>query len=266
MLPNGLIGVVHLAAMPGDPLYVREAGQEGIVKGALSDAVSYVDCGMDALLIENFGSAPFRKGTASQRLQPGQVALMARIAALLRERFDLPIGVNCLRNDALSALGIAAACELDFVRVNVHVGAYVTDQGIIEGEAHESLRYRQELTAESVKILADVCVKHARPLVRQDPREFTRDCIDRGLADGIVVTGTASGAAIGPEGMACIEACAAHPVFLGSGLDPENAAQLLPLVDGAIVGTFCKEEGNLRKPVDRARVERLVAAASGRFR
>src|SRR5688500_8924943 len=156
--------------MPGDPRH-RTGGFEDVARLALADAEALAAGGADAILIENFGSAPFAKGTEGSRLPPHQVALMATIAAATVERFDLPVGVNCLRNDATSAIGIAAAVGLDFIRVNVHTGAYLTDQGLIEGEADRTLRYRRFLGGEHVTILADVLVKHARPLAPLDPRE-----------------------------------------------------------------------------------------------
>ena len=37
--------------------------------------------------------------------------------------------------DGIAALGVAAAVSAQWVRVNVLTGAYVTDQGLIAGEA-----------------------------------------------------------------------------------------------------------------------------------
>ncbi len=72
--------------------------------------------------------------------------------------------MNVLRNDALAALGVAVAAGADFIRVNVHTGAMLTDQGIIQGEADQTLRMRRYLNAERIQIFADVLVKHAVPL------------------------------------------------------------------------------------------------------
>ena len=135
--PTGLIGVVHLPPLPGDPGHPAAAvGQSGVAAAlefAYADAQQLISGGIDAIIVENFGSAPFAKGSRADPAPSYQVAALARLCAKLREAWTGPLGVNCLRNDAPAALGIAAACELDFIRVNVHTGAFVTDQGLIEG-------------------------------------------------------------------------------------------------------------------------------------
>ena len=264
-VPRGLVGVVHLHAMPGDPRY-RGGGFEQVELAALHDAEALVTGGVGALILENFGSAPFTKGTAGSRLEPHQVAVMALLVRSLAGRFGVSVGVNCLRNDAYSAIGIAAASMARFVRVNVHVGAYVTDQGIVEGEAATKMRYRRLLGAEDVAVLADVHVKHASPLGSVSLTSEVHDVFERGLADGVIVTGAATGSAASRERVAEVRAAAdTRPVILGSGLVPENAADLLPYCDAAIVGTFVKRFGRVHEPVDAARVRELGSAAKGCF-
>jgi membrane complex biogenesis BtpA family protein len=280
----GLIGVIHLRALPGDPGCSSEEalrhGFEPMRGAALRDAEALVGGGVDGLIIENFGSAPFPKGDASQRLPPHQIAaltLITREIMLLfpqaRSGAALSLGVNCLRNDVIAALGIAAACGLGrpgkpgFVRVNVHTGAYLTDQGVIEGEAYHSLRYRQTLAASDLRIFADVLVKHAAPLVPLNATAATHDCIDRGLADGVIVTGQATGAAVDRDLLKQVaDAAGDKPVLIGSGFTPRDGIRLAPLAHGAIVGTWVKEQGALHRPVDLDRVRQLVDAAAGRFR
>ena len=170
------------------------------------------------------------------------------------------VGLNCLRNDAISAVGIAAATGADFVRVNVHTGAMLTDQGIIEGEAAETLRYRRSIGADGVAILADVLVKHAAPMAPIDIGDAAKDAVSRGLADGVIVTGVATGAATDADAVERVrDAVPGTPVYVGSGLTPENAAELSALVDGAIVGTWLKQGGDVRAPVDAARTKQLAA-------
>jgi uncharacterized protein len=253
---RGLIGVVHLRPLPGDP---RGAGAtfDAVADAALRDLEALSEA--DAIIVENFGSAPFYKGTATERVPPHQVAALARVVRRCVESAGKPVGVNVLRNDAPAALGIAAACGASFVRVNVHTGAYVTDQGLIEGEAAASLRYRATLGA-PVLLLADVLVKHAAPLAPIAMHDAVRDVIERGCADGVIVTGSATGAPIDLALLRQARAAAGDaPLYAGSGLTPENAAELAPHCDGAIVGTWLKRDGDVRAPVDAARVGRLAA-------
>jgi membrane complex biogenesis BtpA family protein len=261
---GGLIGVVHLPAMPGDPSHAGETGFGALVDAALTDAVAYHEGGIDGLIVENFGSVPFAKGTKGDRLPPHQLAAMALVCHRVASETGLPVGVNCLRNDAQAALAIAAVCELAFVRVNVHVGAYVCDQGVIEGEAAMSLRYRQQLGAKRVRILADVLVKHAAPLAPISATQATRDTLERGLADAVIVSGCATGSAVDEDILAeVIAAARGKPVLLGSGLTEQNASILAPYAQGAIVGTACKRDGIVSAPVERERVERLVGKVKG---
>lgn len=252
---RGLIGVIHLPPLPGDPLHEDSSFAE-VEQRALADAAALAEGGADALLVENFGSVPFAK----EQIEPHQVAAMALYARQCAQRFDLPVGINCLRNDARSAIGIAAAAQLAFVRVNVHTGAYVTDQGLIEGRADETLRYRQRLgVRDSVRILADVMVKHAAPLGALDIGQAAADCLGRGCADGVIITGAATGAGIAPADLERVRAAIGEgPLYLGSGVTPELAPTLAPLADGAIVGTWIKRGGQLHAPVDAERVGRLA--------
>lgn len=262
--PRGILGVVHLPAMPGDPLAGGDF--DAMVAHAIADAEALRDGGIDGIVVENFGSVPFAKGDASSPLPPHQVAGMTRAVVAIRDRFDGPLGVNCLRNDAEAALGIAAATGAQFIRVNVHVGAYVTDQGLIEGRAHATLRSRAAL-APSVAILADVLVKHATPLAPVTPKDATEDTVKRGLADGVIVTGRATGAPVDADLLRSVGAAAGEaPVYIGSGLTREGADTLAPLCDGAIVGTAFKRDGQVRAPVDPQRVRALCDAVRPRLR
>ncbi|MBW2460178.1 MAG: BtpA/SgcQ family protein [Deltaproteobacteria bacterium] len=258
MIPTGLVGVVHLRALPGDPGYDGK-GIEAVYEAALADARAIAEGGGDAIIVENFGSAPFVKGTRGDRIPAHQAAALA-IVVRAAKALGLPVGVNCLRNDAITALGIAVATSADFIRVNVHAGAYVTDQGVIEGEAAASLRYRAALGARNVAILADVLVKHASPLVALDAATATRECLGRGGADAVIVTGAATGAPVDGALLEDVrDAAGGAPVFIGSGLTPDRADALRGLFDAAIVGTWIKEDGVLDAPVDAARVARLAA-------
>jgi len=254
-VPKAVIGMVHLGALPGSP---RWAGSmDGVVRAALADALALAEGGADALLVENYGDVPFTAG----RVDAGTVAAMAVAIAEIARAVVLPIGVNVLRNDALSALAVAVAAGARFVRVNVHVSAVVADQGLLAAGAHDTLRYRRLLGLD-VKILADVQVKHGVPLAPTPIEQEARDCVSRGLADGLVVSGAITG---DPTPMGDLKrvrgAVPDVPLLVGSGATPETAAELLSVADGLIVGTAVKRDGVLANPVDPRRVTRLVEAA-----
>ena len=169
-----------------------------------------------------------------------------------------------------NALPAATATDSAFVRVNVHAGARVTDQGVIEGQAHETLRLRNRLDAE-VAVFADVDVKHSAPLGERSVREELRDVCERGLADAVVVSGPATGERVGEAALAAAieardEVAPGTPVFVGSGVTTDNAADLLAVADGAIVGTALKGGSETAAPVDADRVAAVVSAADAALR
>ena len=254
---RAVIGMVHLRALPGSPRW--DGDMAALLRAALADARALAEGGADAVLVENHGDVPF----TARRVDAATVAGMAVAVAEIRRAVPLPIGVNVLKNDVRSALAVAAATGARFVRVNVHVGAVAADQGIIESDAHDTLRYRRLLGAD-IAILADVQAKHGLPLAPMPIEQAARDCYARGLADALVVSGVATGE---PTPMADLKrvrgAVPEAPLLVGSGASPETVAELLSVADAVIVGTSIKRDGRLANPVDVERVRRLVAAARG---
>lgn len=257
-MPRTFMGVVHLAPSPS------AAGSAGAFEAtlvrALDDARALARGGCDALMVENFGDAPFRKGTAAEPVLPDVTAALAVVAREVRRATGLPVGVNCLRNDAIAALGAAAVAGARWIRVNVLTGSMVTDQGLIEGEAARVREYRALLRAE-VAVLADLLVKHAAPLAPVDLADAARDLAERSGAAGLIVSGSRTGAPVESARLEQVRAAVgAFPIWIGSGLSLENAARLWPLCDGAIVGTSLKRHGRVHEPVDEARVAALRSA------
>ena len=170
----------------------------------------------------------------------------------------LPVGINMLRNDALSALAVAAATSAAFIRVNVHYGVMAADEGLVEGEAHVTLRRRRELGVD-VKLLADVLVKHAVPLGPVDVGLTARETVFRGLADGLIVSGPVTGLPAEAEDVATVRKAVPEGfILVGSGVDESNARKLLSLADGAIVGTSLKHDGVVGNRLDPERVKGMA--------
>jgi len=250
-----IIGVVHLLPLPTSP---RWGGSlKTVIDRAEQEATALASGGVDSIIVENFFDAPFTKS----QVDPAIVSAMTLIIHQLMNLVALPIGVNVLRNDAQSALAIATCVKAQFIRVNVLTGVMATDQGLIEGQAHQLLRYRRELGS-TVKILADVLVKHARPLSSPNLTVAVQDTIERGLADGVILSGWATGSPPNLEDLELATAAAnGTPVFIGSGADSENIATLMPAADGVIVSSSLKRHGRRDQPVDPIRVSQFVQAA-----
>src|SRR5213593_196548 len=258
-LERTVIGMVHLPSLPGSPRWGGSMAR--VVASALADARALIGGGVDALLVENFGDAPFTPG----RVEPATVAAMSVVAAEIRRALPgAPLGVNVLKNDARAALAVAAAVGAEFIRVNVHAGAVLADQGIVQSDAYGTLRDRRLLGVD-VAIFADVGGKHAVSLAPVELEQTARDLVHRGLADVLVVSGPATGQATPlAEVKRVRSAVPTVPLLIGSGVTAETAAELLSVADGLIVGTSVKRDGDVERPVDRARVEKLVAAARHR--
>jgi membrane complex biogenesis BtpA family protein len=249
-----LIGVVHLRPLPGSPRWRGDL--ESVLDFAVNDARAYQQGGAHALFIENFGDVPFTKTNVA----PETIAAMAAAGRAIRQAVKLPIGFNVLRNDARAALALCAACGGAFIRVNVHTGAMLTDQGLIEGNAYDTLRYRRRVCPPA-QIFADVHVKHAVPLGNWTIGDAARDTVERGLADALIVSGAGTGLSADLADVERVRRiCPAIKVLLGSGVTLENVRDFLPAADGFIVGSSLKAAGRLSNPVDPKRVAALVRA------
>ncbi|MBD2463869.1 BtpA/SgcQ family protein [Oscillatoria sp. FACHB-1407] len=249
-----VIGVVHLLPLPTAP---RWGGSlKAVIDRAEQEATALASGGVDGIIVENFFDAPFAKDC----VDPAVVSTMSLVVERLKHLVTLPIGVNVLRNDARSAMAIATCTQAQFIRVNVLTGVMATDQGLIEGQAHELLRYRRELGSD-VKIFADVLVKHARPLGSPNLTTAVQETIERGLADAVILSGWATGSPPSLEDLELATAAAnGTPVFIGSGADWENISTLIQAADGAIVSSSLKRRGRIEQPIDPIRVSQFVEA------
>lgn len=252
-----LIGMVHLGPLPGAPRFGGDL--DTLVEAAVGDARTLSAAGFDAVCLENFGDVPY----FADDVPKATVAAMTRAARAVREAVDVPVGVNVLRNDALAALAVAAAAGASFIRVNVLSGTMATDQGWITGKAAELARLRA-LLGSTVAVLADVHVKHAVPPSGLGLVDAARDTWERAGADGLILTGTATGAPTPLDDLREVRAAVpSAPLFVGSGATPETAAALLGVADGLIVGTWVKRSGVVTESVDPQRAVAFVVAARG---
>lgn len=252
--PQPIIGVVHLLPLPTSP---RWGGSlNAVIARAEQEAVALASGGVDGIIVENFFDAPFPK----DRVDPAVVSAMTVIVQQLMSLVTVPVGVNVLRNDSQSGMAIASCTGAPFVRVNVLSGVMATDQGLIEGCAHTLLRYRRELGSD-VQIMADVLVKHARPLGAPNLTTAVQETIDRGLADAVILSGWATGSPPSLEDLELATAAAqGTPVFIGSGADYDNIGNLIQSANGVIVSSSLKRQGKIENPIDPIRVSQFVEA------
>jgi uncharacterized protein len=251
-----LVGMVHLGPLPGSPRFAGDL--DAVLTRAVADGSALADAGFPCLLVENFGDAPFRRDA----VDPETVAAMTAAVIAVRDATGLPFGVNVLRNDGLSALGVAAATTASFVRVNVLVGTMYTDQGPIVGDAATLMRKRAAICP-TVEVWADVMVKHAIAPPGTEARQVVADTVDRGLADAVIISGSSTGWPVDPDFGRSVRTQLpdGFRVVIGSGATPENLGQLVDFADTVIVGSALKLEGNPTEAVDPDRAKRFVEAA-----
>lgn len=260
-----LVGVVHLPPLPGSPR--SRATALACAKLAAVDAAVLAAAGYDAIIVENFGDAPFFGGAVPNVT----VASMTACVLAVREAASaLSIGVNVLRNDAAAALSVAVATSANFVRVNVHTGARVTDQGVVQGDAAGTMRLRRALDAEAIAVWADVDVKHSSPLGGARPlAQEVEDLTMRGLADAVLVTGEGTGKGVDHDKLAVVRAAARGrvraPVYVASGATIATLPALAASCDGVIVGSALRASGLPGGPIDPERARAFAAAFRAAF-
>ncbi len=249
-----VIGMLHLPALPGSPRYAGDL--KALVESVLADARTLQAGGIEFAMLENFGDSPFFPGA----LPASTIAHMTAVAQQVRDQTGLSLGINALRNDGCSALSIAHAVGAEFIRVNVLCGARVTDQGIIQGMAHDLLRLRRALDADHIAILADVDVKHSAPLGVRPIEDEVHDLVERGGADAVIVSGSATGQPVDRDHLHRVRSAAGTaPVLIGSGATAGNVAELLQTASGVIVGTSLKRGGRVEEPIELHRVQELMS-------
>lgn len=255
--PFRIVGVIHLPPLPGSARGPAASAMAGILDRVRRDATAWADGGANALIVENFGDVPFRKGPVG----PETIAAMTLAVSVAIEEGGLPVGVNVLRNDVEAAVAIAALSGGAFVRANVYVGAAVTDQGLIEGRA-DSVQAMVRNLGSSIEVWADINVKHAAQLAPRPIGELAEDAVKRGLAGALIVTGTGTGRPTDPTDLSSVrDSMPNTPLYVGSGATPASIPSLLSIADGVIVGTGAKTDADPANLVMVDKVRALVAAA-----
>jgi membrane complex biogenesis BtpA family protein len=249
-------GMLHLPALPGSSKNRLTLGD--IIKFVLEDTQTLYDSGIRNVVLENFGDSPYLKYNEDHHV----VAFMTKIGSeIIRQFPEISLGINVLRNDAYSSLAIAKALEptVKFIRVNVLTGAYITDQGIIEGESAKVSAYRKKLFASDVEIWSDVRVKHAVPFVERPISEEILDNLERAEASRIILSGTMTGKKVDINVLKeANKTVSPDKIVIGSGITSENILEFRGLTKNVIVGSSLKKDNLISNPIDINKVNQLV--------
>lgn len=249
-----ILGMVHCLPLPGTLHY--GGSMRPIIEQAVSDAKTLEAAGVDGIIVENMGDAPF-----AEKLETEQATALSAIAGIVRESVDLPIGIDAAMNDYRTAIALAYAIGADFVRIQIFVDSLqLPGYGVIEPAAHNAVAYRRELGAEDIKIFADVQVKHTHPLLPHVTIEESAHEAEEAGADAVIVTGSVTGQETPVDLIKRVRKVVSVPVIAGSGVSVSNIAEQVTLADGVIVGSGLKEDGVLTNPISYELTRALVDA------
>lgn len=254
-----LIAMAHVPALPGTPLYDAERGLDGLIEELQQDVDALVDAGFDAVMFCNENDRPYELNAG-----PESAAFMARIATECKPK-NLPFGIDFLW-DAKIALAAAAATGASFIR-EVVTGVWESDMGMWNTDAAHTLRERRRLDSNDLAIFMNVTPEFASPIGTRTPAQVAKSAVVSSLADVILVSGPMAGAE--PDTNVLREVRAAVPsdvpVLLNTGSRAETIADMLEIVDGCIVGSSLKVDGQTWNRVDPERAKAFVAAARAKY-
>ncbi|HNX37317.1 MAG TPA: BtpA/SgcQ family protein [Candidatus Cloacimonadota bacterium] len=248
-----IIAMIHLQALPGTPR--NHLNLPRIIEQALAEARLYHDLGITALAIENMHDVPYLNRNAGAEI----IASMTAVACKLREEYDFNLGIQILAGANKAALAVALAAGLDFIRAEGFVFGHLADEGYMDSDAGELLRYRRQIGAEQIAVFTDIKKKHsAHSLTADISIGGTASAAEFFLSDGLIVTGSATGKEAQISDLVETRENSDLPVLIGSGLTAENIGSYLPFADAFIVGSYFKQNGHWMNPPDRQRVENFM--------
>lgn len=255
LFPAGkpIIGMIHVAALPGTPR--NQLAPEAILAQATQEAETYQRAGIDAIMIENMHDLPY----LNREVGPEITAMMTAVALAVRRLVSVPVGIQVLAGANRSALAVAQAAGLSFIRAEGFVFAHVADEGLMQADAAELLRYRKAIGATHIPIFTDIKKKHSAHALTADV-----DIVETAHAahffgsEGLILTGAATGREADIAEIRAVKAAVAAPVLVGSGVNLDNLPAYLAAADALIIGSWFKREGKWENEVDGARVARFM--------
>jgi hypothetical protein len=248
-----IIGMIHVMALPGTPNYKFESSH--IIDQALKEAKLYKKAGIDSIMIENMHDIPYIKGGVGHEIS----TLMTLIAYVIKQETKLPVGIQILAGANKEALAVAKASDIDFIRAEGFVFAHTADEGIIEAQAGDLLRYRKQIDANSVAVFTDIKKKHSSHAITHDVSLLdTAKAAQFFLSDGVIVTGSHTGEAASVDELKELKEVLDFPILVGSGITLDNVHTYLPICDAMIVGSYFKEDGYWENKLSYERVTNFI--------
>jgi membrane complex biogenesis BtpA family protein len=248
-----IIGMVHVQALPGTPKHKFKPSV--IIDKALEESRIYHKAGIDAIMIENMHDIPYLKNGVGHEVS----SIMTLIAHQIKQETKLPIGIQILAGANREALAVAKASSIDFIRAEGFVFAHTADEGIIEAQAGDLLRYRKHIDADGVAIFTDIKKKHSSHAITQDVSLLdTAKAARFFLSDGVIITGSHTGESASVDELKELKTHLDFPVIVGSGITQNNVLDYLPICDAMIIGSFFKEKGYWENALSYNRIAKFM--------
>lgn len=250
---KAIIGMIHIGALPGTPKFADDIPK--IIKKALYEARVYQENGIDALMIENMHDVPYLKNDVGHEIS----SLMAIIAYQIKQQTNLPLGIQILAGANKAALSAAKNAGADFIRAEGFVFGHLADEGYIDSNAAELLRFRKNINADKIAVFTDIKKKHSSHALTQD-----LDIAEMAhaakffLSDGVIVTGMHTGDTADSKEIIKTKKSTKLPVIVGSGINYDNIVDYLPLADAFIVGSYFKKDGYWENDLDKKRIKSFM--------
>jgi membrane complex biogenesis BtpA family protein len=255
LFPDGkaVIGMIHVQALPGTPGNHLTFAQ--IINQAVEEAILYQNQGLDAIMLENMHDLPY----LNTKVGPEITASMTAVACAVKEVVSLPIGLQILAAANKEALAVAMVSGLDFIRAEGFVFGHVADEGYMDSCAGELLRYRKQIGAEHIAVFTDIKKKHSAHSITSDVSiGETASAAEFFLADGLIITGTATGKAVDINDLSEVRNQSRLPILIGSGITAENIKDYWQHADAFIIGSYFKEQGLWSNAISLERCQTLM--------
>lgn len=252
-----IIGMVHLRPLPGSPRYDPSVmDMKHIISTAVEEGKLLEEAGVDGIQVENMWDIPY---LPKEKIAKETVAALAVGVYEVSKSVGIPVGAECHMNGGDTAMACAVAGNARWIRVFEWCNAFISQSGFINAAGGEVSRMRERLKAAHIACLCDINVKHGSHFIIHDRsvREQAMD-IEAQDGDGVIITGFDTGMPPTAERVLECKAAVGLPVILGSGVNTKNAYELLAEADGAIVGSWFKEEGNWKNKVDLKRTKAFM--------
>lgn len=248
-----LIGMIHVPALPGTPAYKGDV--KSIINKVIEETKIYTANGVDGIIIENMFDTPY----LNRNVGPEIVAMMTRAAVAVKSNCDLPTGIQILAGANKDALAVALSCDLNFIRAEGFVFSHIADEGLMNSDAGELLRYRKMIEANEVLIFSDIKKKHSSHSITSDLSIIeTAKAAEFFGSDGIIITGTETGKEANISEVKEVKSRINLPVIVGSGICDLNIEDFAKTADAVIVGSFFKKDGYWKNELDELRIRKLV--------